>query len=422
MNKKCFIRLRILLIMFLFALFANGVFSQTDSVPSFLPKPSGKYQVGTTELFLTDSSRKERFKKRNFRRIYVKIWYPAIPIENQSPDLYLQDYSAELIYDIFKSKDFSVEWLNEIKKESSYSYNHAPLDTSFSKYPMLIFTPGYYFGIAELYTVYMEEMASNGYIVCSVNHPYEQPYIPFPDGEDIYIKKKRSQWTYLQLVVANWFQFRKKDSHENIEKITRYYHKMLHRFRKALDYWVDDTRFFLDYIYQQELIDHSNEIIRAMDTNEIGAFGQSFGGAVTGQFCLLDERVKAGVNLDCFQFGDVIDLPLKQAFMLIQSEYQPTWNMGNTINYEHVEGEFSLLSLSNASHFIFSDGAVYPYTSKEFEERMIGEVDGSVLIRKTNDYMLDFFNHHLKGDKAIFIHQNINDSHVEFEFRKAMKK
>jgi len=399
-------------------LFTISLFSQNETPSPFLPKPTGKYQVGTTELFITDSSRKERFKKRDFRRVYIKIWYPAIPEANQKPELYLQNYSAELINGIFMSKDFSFDWLNELKKSPTYSYSQAPINIQETKSPVLVFTPGYYFGMAELYSVYMEELASHGYIVCSVNHLYEQPYIKFPDGEEVFIKKKRTQWAYLQLVMANWFQFRDKDSHENIERITRYYHKMLNRFRKALDYWVDDTRFFVDYLYQQKAIGNSNEVLQAMDLDKIGAFGQSFGGAVTGQFCLLDERVKAGLNMDCFRFGDVIDQPLKQPFMLIQSDYQPTWNMGNTINYENHKGDFSFLSLSNASHFIFSDGAILPYYTEEFKNRMIGEVDGKLLLNTTNKYMLDFFNHYLKGKNAILICEDVNDSIIEYKYEK----
>ena len=387
-----------------------------DSI--FLPIPTGKYQIGTTEIFLTDSSRKERFKKRDFRRIYIKIWYPAMDVNQKKTELYLQNYSEELIHSIFKTKDFSEQWLGELKKQKTYSYPNATLDTSLTKYPMIVFTPGYYFGMAELYSVYMEELASHGYIVCSVNHPYEQPYISFPD-EDIYIKKKRTQWAYLQLVFANWFQFRKKDSPEKIEKTTRYYHKMLHRFNKALVYWVDDSRFFLNYLetYQAETGD---PVVKAIDMDRIGGLGQSFGGAVIGQLCLRDERLKAGINLDCFQFGDVIDEPLNQPFMLIQSDYQPTWNLGNTINYKNNSGDFFLLSLFNASHFIFSDGAILPYYSTEFKNRMIGDVDGSRLLKTTNAYMLNFFNHYLKETDADLIFKNVENETYDFNFRKGV--
>jgi len=418
MNKFLPFLIKNIFICFLLLVTFTGV-SQEINDSTFLPTPTGKYQVGTTELFLTDSSRKERFKKRDFRRVYIKIWYPAMDVHQQSPDLYLQNYSEELIHSIFKTKDFSEDWLGELKKQRTFSYPNASIDTSLLKYPMIVFTPGYYFGMAELYSVYMEELASRGYIVCSVNHPYEQPYISFPD-KDIYIKKKRTQWAYLQLVFANWFQFRKKDSQEKIEKTTRYYHKMLHRFNKALDYWVDDTRFFLDYI-QAAQANTNNAVLKAIDMSRIGGLGQSFGGAVIGQLCLKDERLKAGINLDCFQFGDVIDEPLKQPFMLMQSDYQPSWNLGNTINYRDNTGAFFLLSLHGASHFIFSDGAVLPYYSTEFKNRMIGKVDGLYLLKTSNAYMLDFFDHYLKEQQVDLLFKDMKTDSYEFNYREAHK-
>ena len=411
MNKNPFLKICFLVVFF--SLLVHYLTAQTNNYSRFLPQPSGSFNVGTTNLFITDSSRKERFKKNDYRRIYVRIWYPADIDKNLKPELYLQNYSSELINSIFMSKDFSYEWLEEIKKTYTFSYRDARLDTSQSTYPVIIFTPGYYFGMDDLYSAYMEEFASHGYIVCCINHPYEQPFIEFPD-QKIYIKKKRTQWAYLQLVIANWFHFRKTDSHDKVVKTTRYYHKMLHRFRKALDYWVEDTRFFIDYLYSE----NGNEILSSANLNQIAALGQSFGGAVTGQLCLLDDRVKAGINLDCFQFGDVIDKPLQQPFLLIQSDYQPTWNLGNTINYENTDGDFSLLALKNASHFVFSDGAVLPYRTEKFKNRMIGEVDGPLLLKTTNEYILDFFDHYILKKSFKLVQENKKNAILEYHFRK----
>lgn len=404
-------------ILFWISFFPFFAFSQSINTNSFFPEPIGPYQIGTMEWSLTDSSRKEPFKKSQYRRIHIKIWYPAHIDTTKTTELYLHNYSAELITDIFKSKDFSNDWLNEVKKYSIHSQENAPIDLSGRTYPLIIFTPGYYFGMAELYTSYMEFLSSQGYIVCCISHPYEQPYIKFGEDDEVFLKKKRTQWAYLQLVVANWFQFRKKDSPENIEKITRYYHKMLRRFKKALKLWTADTQFFIDYVFAEQLKNPQNEMVQAMNLQQIGAIGQSFGGAVTGQLCLLDERVKAGINLDCFQFGQVIDQHLEQPFMLIQSDYQPSWNLGNTINYRDSKGDFSLLFIPNASHFIFSDGALLPYSSEEFKRNMIGNVNGPEAMEMMNTYILDFFNHYVKGEPATILKKNENNSLYQYHFR-----
>ena len=391
-------------VIWVFLLFSSLSFSQNTT--EFLIQPTGNYQIGTTKLFLTDSSRKDPFKRSQFRKVYVKVWYPAQNIDQQKPALYLDDYPLEVIFETFKAKNLSKEWIAEIANASTHSYNNAEISLNESSYPVLIFNPGFYFGLPNLYLSMMEDLASHGYIVCCVNHPYEQPYINFPDDEEIYIKKKRAQWAYLQLVVADMFQWKARDSEEKIEEVTRYYHKMLHRFNKIVSLWTADSRFVIDYFEKQQLSQSQHEVIDRMNLELIGVFGQSIGGAVSGEICVQDKRIKAGVNLDCFQFGGAIDQPIEQAFMLVQSDYNESWNLGNTINFKNTHGDFSFLSFPRSSHFVFSDAAILPYQSDEIRKSMIGDVNGREVLDNLLLYMLDFFNVYLKGQNPQLIEKN----------------
>lgn len=396
------------------------LFAQQDT--SFLPTPSGPYQVGTTEWFITDSSRRDPFKKRDKRRLYIKIWYPAQVSEGAKPELYLEKYPTDLIYNAFKIKKFSKEWIASIKEYPTHSYREAKLVFQKNGFPVILFNPGFYFGMADLYTGMMEALASQGYIVCSINHPYEQPYIKFPDGEEIYLKKKRAQWSYMQLVFANWFQWKKKDSPEKIEEITRYYHKMLRRFRKIVNFWVEDSRFFMDYLEEEQVSQVNNDLLQAMNLNAIGAFGQSVGGSVIGELCVQDNRVKAGINLDCFQFGNAIDQPLKQPFMLVESDYNANWNLGNTVNFSQTDGDFAFLRFPKSSHFVFSDGAVLPYPDRDNEVRMIGDIDGPLVFNSLNLYINEFFNHYLKHEQSSVIQNDKSDECLDYTLRKSPQK
>ncbi|NPD46038.1 MULTISPECIES: hypothetical protein [unclassified Lentimicrobium] len=397
-----------------------SLIAQQDT--SFLPMPSGPYQVGTTEWFITDSSRQDPFKKRDKRRLYIKIWYPAQIKSTEKPELYLESYPTDLIYNAFKIKKFSKEWIASIQEYPTHSYPEAELIAQKNGFPVILFNPGFYFGMADLYTGMMEALASQGYIVCSINHPYEQPYIKFPDGEEIYLKKKRAQWSYMQLVFANWFQWKKKDSPEKNIEITRYYHKMLRRFKKIVNFWVEDTRFFIDYLEEEQDRQVEHALLQAMDLNAIGAFGQSVGGSVIGELCVQDDRVKAGINLDCFQFGNAIDQPLKQPFMLIESDYNADWNLGNTVNFSHTDGDFAFLRFPKSSHFVFSDGAVLPYPDRDNEVRMIGDIDGALVFNSLNLYISEFFNQYLKFQHSSVIQSNMSNLYLDYFLRKAPLK
>lgn len=195
---------------------------------------------------------------------------------------------------------------------------------------------------------------------------------------------------------------------------------MLHRFQKTVALWSEDSRFVLDYLEEVQQKGLS-PVIQKMNLNRVGAFGQSLGGSASGHLCTIDERVKAGVSMDCFQFGNPINQPIEQAFMLIQSDYSHSWNLGNTINYENTLGDFSFLSFPGSSHFVFSDAAIMPYESKEIEKSMIGDVDGAMVLRNLNNYLLDFFNYYLNEAEPVFILNNGQLSNLIYNFREGIQ-
>ena len=57
-----------------------------------------------------------------------------------------------------------------------------------------------------------------------------------------------------------------------------------------------------------------------MNLQSVGVFGHSFGGAAAAEICHLDDRFKAGIDLDGDPYGDVIKTGLNQPFMFILSE------------------------------------------------------------------------------------------------------
>lgn len=386
---------------------------------TFLPSPTGEYSIGTTELYLTDSSRYEKlmFSKKH-RRIYVKIWYPAEKTGNKPYSKYLDSYPKEVILKIYKSKGINEDIVDAMKSSHTFSSPGLPVSERERKYPVLFFSPGYYFGMADLYTSFMEDIASHGYIVCSISHPYEQPYVRFPDGEEIYLFKKRAQLAYLQLLISNKLQLRRRNTQEKIEIITKNYLHRLRQFTKSLDIWVKDTEFVIDYFEKEINSDKAGELFKKMDFDKIGAYGMSFGGAAAGQVCLIDKRMKAGINMDCFQFGDIIRKPLKVPFMLMQSSYRDDWNIGNGVIYSKTEADFYKFSYLKAMHFVFTDVAVIPLLSQSARETFIGKVDGYESIILINSYVRNFFDHYLKGKPSELLGKTVDTADLRFEIRK----
>ena len=57
-----------------------------------------------------------------------------------------------------------------------------------------------------------------------------------------------------------------------------------------------------------------------VDANNAGAFGHSFGGAVSAQICYQDPRVKAALNEDGWMFGDVATHGLDKPYMFMDDD------------------------------------------------------------------------------------------------------
>lgn len=383
---------------FLLIFFSVLIISLKSQPYTFLPKPAGEYFVGTRNVFFTDKNRKEKLtvKCSDRRSLQVKIWYPSDrkgEIENQ----YLKDYSAEILAKSYKVFSDEKSFFDSLKSYNTFSYENIPVSKKEEKFPVIFFSPGFYFGLDDFYSSIMENLASHGYIVVSVTHPYDQVIANSAEGKILKLNKYRMFKAYMQWKKVELFHTKTPDSTgtKKTIRILNAYFRGMKVFDKSLDIWVKDVQFVLDTL---EKINNglSGELFyRTIDFSKVGALGQSFGGAVAGQLCYIDKRFKAGVNLDCFQFGDVYDHEMKKPFMLLYSDSYPLWTVANKIIYTGTNPFYSF-NIKNTKHFIFSDCCIFPAQSNKKLRELIGPGDGMVNVKLINEYIIDFFDHYLK--------------------------
>lgn len=154
-------------------LFTFRGYSQT------LPKPLGKYPVGTRVFHLVDKSRFDTLFKIN-RVITVQLWYPAVKKTGSQ----LMDYIPEkkLAGYIAQSKYYGVDSniLASFYTLKTHAFKNAPMVKEPRQFPVVFFSPG--LGVLRSnYTSLFEDLASKGIIVASVDHMYEGCAI-LPDG------------------------------------------------------------------------------------------------------------------------------------------------------------------------------------------------------------------------------------------------
>ena len=148
-----------------------------------LPKPDGKYTVGTKLFYWEDSSRDEIFTKDiiDTRKIVVQIWYPAI---QPSDSLYPYMDNPELRLNALSKQigvpNFLMQHVKDIKGNSYL--NAKPVENK--KFPIILFSHGLG-GTKTQNSINIEALVSNGYIVVAPDHTYDASVTIFENG-DIY--------------------------------------------------------------------------------------------------------------------------------------------------------------------------------------------------------------------------------------------
>jgi len=144
-----------------------------------LPTPSGKYLVGTTSFALTDESRAEtKTKDRNDKReLFVEVWYPANLPSIQDPPtpkpLWQELYLGEM--------DRVSFFMNYLKGIATHSYPDVPPNSDNGPYPVILFNHALQMFTSQN-TLLMEHLASHGYVLVSIAHPYESLRVNLPEA------------------------------------------------------------------------------------------------------------------------------------------------------------------------------------------------------------------------------------------------
>src|SRR5262249_46623998 len=138
-----------------------------------LPLPTGPFSVGRVTVYWQDESRIEPLSATHEpRELIVDIWYPSQSSEGaHAAYLDVSGYERALGAEGFQ-KHFG-EASETIKKGVQ---THAALDAPYldlaNRSPILIFSPGGGM-VREVYAAQLEDLASHGYVVAAISHPYD---------------------------------------------------------------------------------------------------------------------------------------------------------------------------------------------------------------------------------------------------------
>ena len=400
-----------------------------------LPEPSGPYAVGTFEYSITDDSRKERYSPTRNRELYVEVWYPAeksasggFPVRTLFQELYEGDYTRQ---------SFLFGYLRHVP---THSHVHAPVAApDHGPFPVLLFNHALELGFTSQNQLLMEHLASHGYVILSIAHPYQSAKVNLgsagtvamvselpsdmnlpraelyrglvgtiyeashdldeisavkevlsPLAEQYFALGELDRRTFLSQAVAlqELRGYRNFISEDLLEDYFLYDYFAQN---SLLQYWVEDIQAIANTL--RDLQAPVAGLLESIDTGGFGVFGMSYGGAAAGEFCKIDNRCRAGVNLDGTQFGRRWDRAVSAPFLMLYNEEHQG---GNDFAYLPPTHAFWDYGVKGSTHFDFTD---FTYAWPLFKTlRFTGPIDGMRAIDIMNIVVLNFFDHSLKGE------------------------
>lgn len=306
-----------------------------------LPTPTGPFAVGRTIYDWTDSTQLDTLAPvpGSKRELLVWIWYPAAAQPNAPVDDYVPPATAAAVRQI-QTGIFGL-LTKDLAKVRSHSLRNTGISPRQQSYPVLILRAG---ASSEVwnYSTLAEDLASHGYVVVGLDAPYRTGVVAFPDGR-VFRRTPRN----------------------NPELCEGKQGQELDRcLNRILDAWTADIAFVLDRLQALNASGPSGKFTGRLDMTRVGVFGHSFGGTQAAHFCSQDSRCKAGVDVDGFLHGSVIQTGIHRPFMFLLSG-QGDFSSDAEVRqikadiqsvYDRLPGDARLrIVIRGANHFLFSD-------------------------------------------------------------------
>ena len=391
-----------------------------------LPAPTGSFTVGrATDVWRDDT-----------RELPIWIWYPAVRSADANPADYVPRYWLEALGSRPRSRIgavMSTLLTRDAGRVRPHSVVNAAVAGGQPPYPVVILRGGLGAWTTD-YTTLAEDLASHGYVVVGFDAPGRTGVVVFPDGRVVERPPENNPETVADA-----------DARRALAE-------------KLLAAWVADVGFVVDRLErlnteQSQPAEQSQSAVAGralagrlnteqsavaggtfaqsavaggtfaqsavaggtfagrLNLHALGVVGHSLGGATALQFCHVDARCRAGIDIDGLPLGSVVRDGLRTPFMFLLSDHggetsdPEARRIGADIQsiYDRLPADArSMVTIPGSNHFSFSDQMVTrPQTAMKLLQ-VVGvlKLEPRQGLAIAAEHVRRFFDARLKGSRS----------------------
>lgn len=330
-----------------------------------LPAPTGSFGVGREATVLVDAARSETHTPATDdpRNVRLVAWYPT-ETRGGAPGPYMS--ALEAIADgLVASGELNAVQVAALGAAASNATDGAPISQARATWPLVILSPGNATNV-EFYGTIAEELASHGFAVVGVDHPYQVTAVAL-DGGSVAVYEGDGEAPG-QLAAGD----------------DRAAAKIAER--------VADIDFVLDRLAERPGL--LSGLAGRLDLDRIAVVGHSNGGVAGAELCASDSRVDACLNIDGIlaggPFSATTPIVPSKPFMFLTKETELHPRLADVFEAGGI-GTFRVI-VPAATHGAFADGP-------RFVPRVLpldGDPDRS--LRVARGFAVAFLRHVLLGE------------------------